>query len=207
MAADLARLVEDTIDAAIRSFYSGEGDNYIFWDSELQHLESILHEADLNPELQALLASVRAQRIFLAFDVSKHDLVLELTDQFVRDVPVGHPSFSSVASLRARCLHSIGAHEKEMREILELARKPEIQDGEYISLLEHLAKRHPGSIPQDNELVTKMQKAIAALRALGYETLPGDSGEIELERLALEAASELRRVNREKGEALLAESS
>lgn len=207
MTTDLARLVEDTIDAAIRSFYSGGGDNYTFWDSELQNLESSINEADLTPELLNLLASVRAQRIFFAFDVSKHDLVLELTAQFVRDVPVGHPSFSSVASLRASCLHSVGAHEEEIREILELARKPEIQGSEYISLLDHLAKKHPESIPQESELVDKMQQAIAALRDLGYETLPEYSGGTRLEQLTLETARELRRVNREKGEALLAENS
>lgn len=202
MAADLARLVENTIDAAIRSFYSGAGDNYLFWDSELQSLESALSEVDPAPEIRRLFSSVRTQRICLAFDVSNHDLVLELSAQFMRDVSVGHPSFSLVASLRAHCLHSVGAHEEEIREILALARKPEIQGSEYISALEHLAKNHPGSIPQDSELIDKMQSAIALLRDLGYEMLLEAGREIELEQLALKVASELRRINREKGEAL-----
>jgi hypothetical protein len=205
MVDDLANIVDATLDAAIRSFCPGDESSYAHWDSELRRLELSLREAPPTPEHQNLLATVHAHRIDLAFDVEKCELVLELSAQFVRDVHAGHPSFFSVAAVRARCLHSVGAHREEVREFLELARRPEIQDGEYISLLEYLAQRHPGDIPDDEELLGKMKKAIEALRALGYETLPVDSGGMDLVRLTLQAAGELKRVNREKGEALLAD--
>ena len=44
------------------------------------------------------------------------------------------------------------------------------------------------------------------LQDFGYEMLLEADGEIDLAWLTLEAASELRRINREKGVALLAES-
>jgi hypothetical protein len=207
MADDLARIVDATLDAAIRSFCPEDENSYTHWVSELQRLELSLHEVLPTPEQQNLLASVHAHRIELAFDVDKRELVLELSAQFVRDVHVGHPRFFSVATMRLRCLHSVGAHEQEVRELLELARRPEIQGGEYISLLEHLAQRHPGNIPDDGELSGKMKKAIEVLQALGYETLPVDNGEMDFVRLTLQTASELKRVNREKGEALLADNS
>lgn len=200
-------LVENTIDAAIRSFSPGDEGSYAHWDSELQRLESRLSDFLSTPEGQHGFASVRAQRIAMAFDTSKYELVLELSGQFVHDVPIDHPSFFTVASLRACCLHRVGAHGEEVQEILELVRKAEVQNHEYISYLKHLATMHPGSIPQDQELVEKMWKAIAELRALGYDTLPTpeESEQTGLEQLAVETWSELRRVNREKGEALLAE--
>jgi hypothetical protein len=104
MADDLDRIVDATLDAAIRSFCPGDENSYAHWDSELQRLELSLHEALPTPEHQHLFA----------------------------------------------------------------------------------------------------EKAIEVLGAVGYETLPVDSGEMDLVRLTLQTAGEIKRVNREKGEALLA---
>ena len=197
--------VEATIDALIRSFKPGDQKSYVLWDGELTRLEMSIQELASSSERQYLFASVRAQRVGLAFDVDKHEKVIELSDQFVCDVPVSHPSFFSVATLRARSLHSVGSHGVEVQELLELARKPEIQGGEYVSILEHLASLHPVSISDDIPLFEKMKSAIDDLRGIGYETLRSDIGEIGIAELALQIASELRKINRDRGEALLAE--
>jgi hypothetical protein len=209
MTTDLVGLAESTIDAAIRSFRPGDDSSYDHWDSELQHVESLLGESLPTPESQHVFARVRAYRISMTFEVGRYELVLELSGHFIYDVPVDHPSYFTVADLRACCLHMAGAHDEEVRELLDLIRRPEIQNRDYIAYVEHLAKMHPGSVPQDKELVKKMRNAIAELRTLGYDTLPApaESEETGLEQLAMETLNELRRVNRKKGEALLAETS
>jgi hypothetical protein len=88
--------------------------------------------------------------------------------------------------------------------LLELARKPEIQGGDYVSILEHLASLHPESIFDEEFLFEKMKSAIDHLRKIGYVTLRSDVGNIGIEELAVQIARELRRINRERGEALLA---
>lgn len=206
MAADPVELAESVIDAAIRSFCPGDYSSYVHWDSELQHVESLLDESLPTPEGQHAFARVRAHRIALIFEAGRHELVVELSGHFIHHVPVEHPSYFTVADLRASCLHMAGAHEEEVRELLDLIRKPEVQNHDYMAYIEHLARVHPGSVPQDQDLVDKMQNAIAELRALGYDSLP-ENQETELGRLAIETLSEVRRVNREKGEALLAEHS
>jgi hypothetical protein len=97
-----------------------------------------------------------------------------------------------------------GTGGEEIREGLQIAKKPELHGSEYISLLSSLAKRHPGSLPAEELLWQKLQQSIEDLRAKGYDSLPGvvDSP-IELEETAVRAADELRRVNRKRGEALL----
>jgi hypothetical protein len=65
----------------------------------------------------------------------------------------------------------------------------------------------PGSIPHDEDLLAKLKAAILDLRKLGYDNLPADIGNVGLEQVALSAAAELRRVNHERTEALLASES
>lgn len=204
---ELARSVETTIDRMIRSLVHGDEESYAHWDAELERLELSLLEASSLPDRQQLFASLRAQRIQLAYDLDNCELVLEYSSPFVHEVPLSNPGFFSVATLRARCLHSVGAHRAEVEEVLQWALTPEIQGSEYLYFLEHLAKNHPGSIPEDDALFAKLREAVFSLRAKGYETLVESVGNTGLERLVLEAAGELRRVNRERGEALLAASS
>lgn len=75
-----------------------------------------------------------------------------------------------------------------------------------MSLLENLGARHPGSIPSDEELLAKLMEAISALNVQGYEIVPPiASDKMRLDETALRVASELRRTNRAKGDALLSE--
>jgi|SRR5215217_5487186 len=204
MVADLKALVEQTVDATIRSFNPDDLQSYDHWDAELRRLEDLLVEATFLPEQQIFLALVRAQRIGMAYDLGKVDLVLEQSTQFVRSFPASFPSFFLVATLRARALHITGAHEEELEEILRLVMKPEIHGSEFIFLLENLAKRHPGSLPSDELLAAKMREAISALREQGYDILsPGDVFESQLEQTALRVASEIRQENQAKAEDLL----
>lgn len=207
MTTDIVSLAEATIDAAIRSFLPGDEKGYSQWDAELQRVESLLGESRSTSEGRRVFASVRALRISMAFDVDRHELVLKLSGQFAQDVPVDDPSYFTVADLRACCLHIAGAHDQEVRELLDLIQKPEIPNHDFMAYIERLARRHPGNVPQDQDLVDRMKNAIAELRAMGYDSLPEDQGDTGLERLAMETLSEVRRVNRKKGEALLAETS
>lgn len=204
MSEDLAALVDRTIDEAIRTFDPDEPNSFDRLDSELQRLESLLRENALPPNRQDLLATVQAKRIALASEIGRFDLVLEQSSDFPLVAPAGHPSFSNVAILRIYALHATGAHEAEVQESLGIARMPEINGSEYVILLANLSKRHPGRLPAEDDLWQKLQQSIEELRNLGYDTLPHTvNGPAQLEEMAGRVADELRRVNREKGEALL----
>ncbi len=203
---DLKNLVERTIDSTIRGFDPEDRTSYERWDLELKHAEDSLRAAS---ELDSLLlASVCAERIRIAFEVAKFDVVIELTAQFLHDFPGTDPSYSVVALWRGSALHAAGDHEEEVREILQIARKPELHGSEYVHLLASLSKRHPGCLPADEDLWQKLKQTIDGLHALGYDTLPrAVNGPMHLEELAGRVTDELRRVNRARGEALLNEPS
>jgi hypothetical protein len=200
---DPKKLAESAIDATIRGFDPEDRNSYEGWDRELKHAEDSLRSSasELDP---LLLASVRAERIRIAFEVGRFGLVLEMTDEFLLIFPATFPSFSLVASLRTSALHATGAHEEEIREALQLARKPELRGSEYVHLLASLSKRHPGCLPIEEDLWRKLEQAIHDLRAQGYDMLPHPvNGPSQLEEMAGRVADELRRVNWERGESLL----
>jgi hypothetical protein len=208
MTDDLTACVQAAIDASIRSFQPGDEESFAFWDTELEKAESLFTTSELNAEKRSLLSSLRAQRIHLAFEMERHDVVLRSSADFIRDVPASHPSFLGVAIIRAHALHLMGAHEEEIREILDLARKPELQVGDLISLLTPIAKAHPGSIPNDALLRNRMEEAISRLRTMdNYESLPAMADNISLEEAVLWVSGEVRRINRKLTEALIAGSS
>lgn len=199
----LKRLVERVVDSAIRGFDPEDPGSYDKWDLELGRVEDSLRSlaAELDP---LLLPAVCAERIRIASEAGKSELVSERSAHFLREFPASVPSFSWVASLRLRALHAAEAHKEEVREGLGFARAPELQGGEYVYLLSGLCKRHPGCLPVDEDLWQKLQRSIDDLRAQGYDTLPRAVGSpVQLEEAVSLVAEELRRVNRERGEALL----
>jgi hypothetical protein len=200
---DLRRLVETAIDSAIRGFDPEDPGSYDRWDLELERVEDKLRRStsELDP---LLLSSVCAERIRIASEARKYELVSEQTAHFLREFPASVSSFSFVASLRLLALHALGEHKDEVREGLEIARSPELQGSEYVALLSILGTRHPGCLPPDEELWQKLQRAVDALRAQGYKSLSRAVGSpMQLEDTAGRVSEELRRVNREHGESLL----
>jgi hypothetical protein len=199
---DLKQEVTRTIDRVIRLFNSDNPASYGTWDVELENLQRRLTEAA--PPRPELLGSVLAQRIFLAYEVERVDHVLELSECFRRQVPAGHPSSPLVLLQRAHALHHKGAHEEEKREVIDAARHSEAQGSELLTLLNDLSNRHPGSIPTDDQLTTKIIDAVHLLRARGYGSLPLPSGDTSLlESEIHQIVRDIRRVNRLKAEALL----
>jgi hypothetical protein len=206
MNADLEALVERVIDEAIRTFEPREPTSFDRWNSELQRLESLLREEESLPDSQGLLATVQARRIAMAFEIARFDLVIAQSSQFVRAFPTIHPSFSNIANLRSCALHATGAHAAEIEETIAMARRPEVRGSEYVYLLAILSKQHPGCLPADEALSQKLQETIKDLQDQGYDTLPRSVNDpMQLEEMAGRIADELRRVNRERGEALLNE--
>lgn len=202
---NLKELVDKTIDAAIRGFDPQDRDSYDRWDLKLRHVEDSLRNTTSERD-PLLLASLCAERIRIAFEAEKFHLVIRRTADYLRDFSATTPSFSFVASLRASALHAIGAHEEEVREVLQTATEPELRGSEYVYLLASLSERHPGCLPADEDLWQKLRQSIDDLRAQGYETLPqAVGGPMQLEEMAGRVADELRRVNKGRGEALLSE--
>jgi hypothetical protein len=200
---DLKALVEATIDSVIRGFDPDDPGSYERWDPELERVEVSLRNsaAKLDP---LLLPSVCAERIRIASEAGKPSVVAERSARFLSEFPATVPSFSWVTSLRLDALHGLGDHEEEVRDGLDAARKPELRGGEYVLLLSSLCRRHPGCLPLDEGLWRKLQRAVADLRAVGYGALSGAAGgPAQLEQAVCRIADELRRVNRERGEALL----
>lgn len=199
----LKGLVDEVIDSVISGFDPEEPGGFERWDSELQVVEDSVRSSlsKLDP---LVLPSVCAQRIGIAAEAGKTDLVSERSARFLCEFSRTVPSFSWVALLRLDALHALGRHTEEINEGLQIAREPELHGGEYITLLSSLAKRHPGCLPADKALWQKLQRSLGDLRAQGYKTLPRASdGPIQLEETAGRVADELRRVNRKRGEALL----
>src|SRR5947209_4153092 len=168
----LSDVVEKTLDSFIRSYRPDDEESYAYWEAELQRVESLLLEATTLPERQDLLASIRVERISLSYDQGNINRVLQQSSETLREAPSNHPSLFVVMVMRARSLHRLGMHEQEIQEILAFARKDSTQGGEYIRLLEHLGKKHPGSVPPDGQLLAKLHEAISAIRAQSYETFP-----------------------------------
>jgi len=202
---DLKELVERTIDSTIREFNPDDRDSYNRWDAELERVEKSLRgsTAELDP---MLLPSICAERIRVNFEVGNFDLVTSSTAEFLEEFPASVPSFSLVASLRVSALHAMQAHEEEVREALKIGMMPEIGGSEYVYLLASLSERHPGCLPEDVDLWNKLQQAVDDLREQGYDQLPQVlDGPTRLEESAQRIADDLRRINRELGEALLTE--
>lgn len=192
------------VDATIREFDPLDPNSYEKWDLELRDAEASLRkDAQLD---SALLASVCAERIRIAFEAGRFDAAMTQTSSFLREFPAAS-GYSSVASLRVSALHEIGAHEEEAREVLELARMPSLIGSEYLYFLASFGRRHPGSLPSDNALRHKLQESIDDLRSQGYVTLPFAEESMQVDEIAVRAADELRRIHRARGEALLRESS
>jgi hypothetical protein len=204
---DLAQLTERTIDSAIRAFDFRDENSYSNWDGELHRVEALLIAAPAIPRHPHLLASIRAQRIRLAFQTKKFERVLELSALTLSESPPDDPDLATVVIYRARSLHALCMHTEEIGEVLATARTYNADDGEFIYLLLHLAKNHPGSIPQERDLLDKLRATIAALRADLYESLPDVSSESEIEETVLRVAKEMQRVSREMTEAILRENS
>jgi hypothetical protein len=190
------------IDDAIRNFNREEPQSYEHWDHELERVGRSLEPAN-SPLRTRQLGSVLAMRIFMAFEKGKMERVIALSEIFVRDVQVDHPSWGLVIKQRAHALHAEGSHDQEVAEVLAAVRRREIHSSEYLYLIADLSGRHPGLTP-DTELIVKMEKAVELLSEKGYggllpvSTDPG-SFQSEVHRIV----SELKRINRAKGLALL----
>lgn len=205
MTKPLADIVEQAIDRVIRSYIPDDPVTVQECDSDLQKVESLLTSAEAGSSVVDLLAHVRATRIFLAAEIGDAESVIRQSDDFLKTFSLSGLDFFNVQILRLRALHVTGSHETEIDEAIATARRPEIRGAEYVSLLENLAARHPESMSCDEQLSTKLQEAIAALNAIGYEIAPPIAGPEMLAETALWVASELRRANRAKGDALLLE--
>lgn len=203
MVGNIAAVAEQAIDETIRFYVPGDPDSFNRWNAELERVEDFLVSVEPSPDQRGLLASVRARRIDMAYDVDKLDLVLLWSAQFLQEVPATHSSFFVTVLLRLRALHRTGAHEEEVQTCLEVVRRPEVRGSEYVYLLEHLSHLHPGNISADKALAAKMQEAIDALSAQGY-SLPENSHDGDLEQIAIRIANDLRKANRARGESLLA---
>lgn len=202
MSEDLEALVEITLDRVIRSFDPGNSESYRKSEVALQELERRL--GDLQVDSSYLLPRILAQRISLAFAAGETDLVLKVGARFLQVYEPSLPSYSVVAPLYARALHMVGEHEQESSFVHNLVRLPEVRGSDFLYLLENLVRRHPGSLLDQIALLPKLKDEIENLREEGYPGLPETSGQlIEMEQLVLAAASELRRANKERAEALL----
>src|SRR5947209_3831354 len=132
---DLTQLAERTIDAAIRSFKPWEEESYPRWDGELERVETLLVAAPGTPRRPYLLASIRAQRVLLAFETNKFERVIELSALTPRESPPDDPGLSTVVIFRARSLHAVGRRAEELGEVLAAARACEADDSEFIYFL------------------------------------------------------------------------
>jgi hypothetical protein len=205
MADKLGELVKKALDGSIRSFHPKAPGAFETWDGELERVERLVVQAPSSAGGERWLEEIRAQRILLAWEVGRNDLVLERSQRFLRDFPPAVPSYGSVVALRARTLHQAGAHGEERTLVQETAARPEICGSDCVSLLADLAGRHAGSISADPRLADKMQRALQDLGGEGYEGLLSLlREEVPLEELALRSAAEIRRVSRERGEEMLA---
>jgi hypothetical protein len=201
---DLESQVENTIDQVIRSFSPANPQSYDHWDHELERLGQALADSTDLPSKELLLGSVLAERIRLAFETGKLDRVVALTALFLRNTRTEHPSWDYVLGRRAHALHLLGNHDQELSEVLKAVQRADSRGSEFLYLLAGLGARHPGIIVADAEMVSKTTEAVALLRSMGYERLTppsGDPAQFENELHAI--VTELKRVNRAKGEALL----
>ena len=149
MADDLKALVEKALKDSILSFNRNVQGSFETWDAELERVERLVVLERASAGREDWLASIRAERIRLAWEVGKSDLLLERSQRFLQDSPPRVASYGTVVEVRARALHEAGAHGEERTLVLEAAAEPEIRGSEYVSLLAGLARRHAGSIPPD----------------------------------------------------------
>lgn len=199
----LKRLVEGVIDSSVRQFDPQKTQSYDHWDRELGAVESRILQSATEAD-RSLLADVRAERIRIAFEAQRLDVVLSRTEDFMRDFSIADPNSSVVGLFRIHALHAVGDHEAEIRDGLRLAAEPTFIGGEYIYLLANLAARHPGSLQADKALWQKLRTSVDLLRAQNYTTLPAVAGDSDqVEEIAIWTAAELRRANRELQDAIL----
>ena len=200
---DLEIRVERTIDEMIRSFNPRDPHSYDRWDGELERLAESLVKSKGASEL--LIGSVLAQRIYLAFETGKSDRVVALSTVFLRSAEAEHPSWYLVLKQRVEALHLEGLHNEELTEALTAVKRPEIRESGFLHLIADLAKRHPGSVAGDPELLQKAIEAVSDLRAKGYENLKLPSGESDQFEAELRAiVSDVNKMHRARGDAVLA---
>jgi hypothetical protein len=175
-------------------------------DAELLSIEGVL--SSLDPALASAdhIPRVRATRIWLAADRGDANAVIQLSDSFARSCPRHLLDFFNVANLRLRALHTVGRHFDEIREAREVALH--LQGCEYVHLVAEVGQQHPGTFRGNHGVYfERLKQAIERLKQHGYAELPTVlSGTGNLERIAVEAATELRRVNRARALEVLRES-
>jgi hypothetical protein len=204
MAELFGEIAERTIDWVIRSFRPDDPGTFEECDSELQRVEALLSSAGPGSDVPDLLAQIRAARISLAAEIGDAEAVVRQSEGFLKTCPPTRLDFCNVRTLRLRALHALGHHADELREALAAAKSPEVRGEDFVLLLEGLVKRHPGNLESEVLLQEKMSDALKQLGLAGYINLPtSDQVSANLERAALEAAAEFRRVNRAKAEELL----
>jgi hypothetical protein len=205
VSSELRRLLTEVIDRSIRFCSPEKPESYAEFDAELGRLETMALALNDTPEKLDLLAQLQSHRIHLASEAGQHSRVVEVSEAFIQEHSPALLDFFNVAAARSRALHALGRHGDEIRETVKIAQGSELRGSEFVLLLENLIKRHPGSIGNDASLLRKMEDAITHLHASGYTNLPEPPlGDASVEQLALNVAAELRRVNRTRGEALLA---
>jgi len=201
---DLETQVEHAIERAIRSFNPTDPQSYVLWDHELERLEQQVNQASSSPSRQVLLGSLYAHRISIASEVGRLDRVLGLSAVFLRDIQPSHPGLYLVVAQRSHALHLVDEHDEEARVVLETVRTAEIHGGELLRLLNDLSRRHPGILPIDVDLLDKIKQAAGSLRSEGYSSLPQPSDDpAKIEEEIHQMVTELRRINRTMGKALL----
>jgi hypothetical protein len=192
-------------DSVIRQFQPHDSGSYEHWDNELDCLEEQVLSRSSSSETQALLASIRAQRVSIASEAGLLDQVLEQSDRFFSSCS-NCTQAALVATLRSRALHATGEHEREIKETLDYLLRPDVGGSEYIFLLEELFRRHPG-VSVTKEVEAKMTDAISVLTKQNEDFAGLSKGVVgQVEVIARSVASEIRRIHREKAQAILAES-
>lgn len=201
---DIAAAVGRAIHFSICNFDPEDQGSYNICNRELNQVESQL-TGETSAAALPLLADIGAERIRIAYEAGKFELVLEQSAAFLQRFPPAMPGYFGVASLRMQALHEAAEHELEIQEALKLAKNPELTGSEYVYLIAALAKRHPCSLPVDDLLWKKLVQASKALQIqeFGLATQASGDNPEQLEEKAAAIADELYRRNRARGDEIL----
>ncbi len=207
MAQSLNDLVERAIASAMRPADPDDTSATRDCDNELQRIETLLASTAAGPEDFGLLSHVRATRIFLAARLGDAEAVIRQSEGFLASSPTSGLDTFNVQIFRMRALHAVGRHDVEIRAALDLAGSASLGAEDFVLLLEGLAQRHPGCFNSSSFLFDRMERTLEQLTIAGCANLPqADQIPINFERVALDAARALRRLNEARTEALLDES-
>lgn len=203
----LEETADRLIDACIRTYDTRDPSNYEEWEARLRAIEDELRRAMPRPKAE-IVARVTALRIHIAYEFRHMASVIEWSQAYLQEFSTKGGSYSDVVTARLNALHVQGRHEEEAQEALHFASLPGCQGSDLLYLLAKLGRRHPGSVPADQELWSKAKDAVEVLRGEGYDSLPEvQGGPKALEELVQAVVQELHSLNRIRAQEVLAQSS